>query len=133
MIKRLCLIMVFVSIACWMVFAQEGTLQQSMKRGQVVYADDCGSCHQPAGQGLQGVFPPLANTAYLKNQQRAIGIVLNGQEGEIIVNGKKYNTPMAAMSNLTDTEIADVLNFVSNSWGNKNPMIKVAQVKAVRK
>ena len=49
------------------------------------------------------------------------------------MNGKVYNTPMAALSQLTDREVADVLNFVSNSWGNKNPMIKVAQVKALRK
>ncbi len=82
---------------------------------------------------MEGVYPPVANTAYLKNQQRAIGIILNGQEGEITVNGKKYDVPMEALKQLTDREVADVLNYISNSWENKNPMIKMTQVKALRK
>ncbi len=133
MIIKTSLLIGFVTSACWLVFAQEDTLQQSMKRGEDVYAANCASCHMPAGEGVEGVFPPLANTVYLKNQKRAIGIILKGQEGEITVNEKQYNTPMAALNNLSDREISDVLNFVSNSWGNKNPMIKVAQVKAERK
>lgn len=108
-------------------------MSQSMKRGEDIYAANCASCHMLAGEGVEGAFPPLANTTYLKNQKRAIDIIINGQEGEITVNGKQYNVPMAAVSQLTDREVADVLNFVSNSWGNKNPMIKVAQVKALRK
>ena len=118
--------------ACWVAPAQDDTLPQSIKRGAELYATNCASCHQPAGEGLEAVFPPLAKTDYLKNQKRAIGIILNGQEGEITVNGKQYTTAMAALSQLTDREVADVLNFVSNSWGNKNPIIKVAQVKAIR-
>ena len=134
MIKKIGLLIVFVTGACWLALAQEDTLQQSMKRGEEVYAANCASCHMPAGEGMEGAFPPLANTAYLKNQKRAIGIILNGQEGEITVNGKQYSSvPMAAINQLTDREIADVLNFVSNSWDNKYPMIKAAQVKAERK
>ncbi|MCW3089250.1 MAG: major anaerobically induced transrane protein [Ferruginibacter sp.] len=117
----------------WLAFAQEDGLPQSIKRGQEIYIANCASCHMPAGEGVEGAFPPLAKTAYLKNQKRAIGIVLNGQEGGITVNGKQYNVPMAALGHLSDKEIADVLNFVSNSWGNKNPVIKPAQVKAERK
>ncbi|MEO7767204.1 MAG: cytochrome c, partial [Ferruginibacter sp.] len=123
----------FITCSCWLVFAQEDTLQQSMKRGEEVYTANCASCHMPAGEGVESAFPPLANTTYLKNQKRTIGIVLNGQEGEITVNGKKYNVPMAALSQLSDKEVADVLNYVSNSWKNKNPMVKPAQVKAERK
>ena len=133
MIKKIILLFVCITGTCWLVLAQEDSLQQSMKRGEAVYIAACASCHMPAGEGLESVFPPLAKTTYLKNQQRAIGIILHGQEGEITVNGKKYNTPMAALPQLTDTEIADVLNYVSNSWGNKNPKIKSAQVKALRK
>jgi mono/diheme cytochrome c family protein len=134
MIKRIGLFIgIFTATTGWLSQAQEDTLPESMKRGETVYSANCASCHQPAGEGLESVFPPLAKTAYLKNQKRAIGIVLNGQEGEITVNGKQYSTPMAALNQLTDKEVADVLNFVSNSWGNKNPMIKAAQVKTVRK
>lgn len=133
MFKKITLITGFVTGACLLVLAQEDTLKQSMQRGEEVYAANCASCHLPAGEGVESVFPPLANTAYLKNQKRAIGIILNGQEGEITVNGKKYSTPMAAVNQLTDREVADVLNYISNSWGNKNAVIKPAQVKAQRK
>ena len=125
--------MVFATGACWLALAQEDTLKQSMKRGEEVYNQYCASCHMPNGEGEEIICPPLAKTTYLKDQKRAIGIVLNGQEGEITVNGKQYDVPMAAMDNLTDREVADVLNYVSNSWGNKYPMIKAAQVKAERK
>lgn len=117
------------STAC----AQEDTLQQSMKRGESLYASNCSSCHMPTGEGLGGAFPPLANSNWLKNQKQVIGIVLKGLEGEVTVNDDVYNAPMASFSHLTDRDIADILNFVSNNWGNKQPMIKPAQVKAERK
>ncbi|MEO6730545.1 MAG: cytochrome c [Ferruginibacter sp.] len=133
MIKKITLIFCFFAGTAILVLAQEETLKQSMKRGKEVYAANCASCHMPVGEGVESVFPPLAATTYLKDQKRAIGIILNGQEGEITVNGKKYNTPMAPVNHLSDREIADVLNFVSNSWGNKNPQIKPGKVKAERK
>jgi len=133
MIKKTCLLLgLFVGIYL-LVWAQEDTLAESMKRGEEVYAAQCANCHMPAGEGVEAVCPPLANTDYLKNQKRAIDIILKGQSEEITVNGKQYNVPMDSLSNLSDKEIADVLNFVSNSWGNKNPMIKPAQVMAQRK
>lgn len=124
--------MAFAATAVWPRPGQEDTLEQSMKRGEELYTGNCASCHQPAGEGVEAAFPPLAKTAYLKNQKRAISIVLKGQEGEITVNGKKYNGAMVPLPQLSDQEVADVLNFVGNSWGNKNPVIKPAQVKAQR-
>ena len=117
----------------WISAEQQDGLQESMKRGEEVYTANCASCHQPMGEGVEGAFPPLAKTNYLKDQRRAIDIILHGQEGEITVNGKKYNTPMIALGQLSDKEVADVLNYVSNSWGNKYPLIKPAQVMAQRK
>ncbi len=133
MFSRIFLMITFVTGACWLAIAQPDTLKQSMKRGEEVYASNCANCHMPQGEGVEGAFPPLAKTDYLKNQKRAIDIILHGQEGEITVNGKNYNIPMAAMDYLSDQQVADVLNYVSNSWGNKNPMIKPMQVKAARK
>ncbi|MEP7109652.1 MAG: cytochrome c [Ferruginibacter sp.] len=132
MIKKIYLLIGLVTGSCWLVFAQEDTLEESMKRGEEVYAVNCANCHMPAGEGLEAVYPPVANTDYLKDQKLAIDIIVNGQQGEITVNGIKYNTPMDPLNLLSDREVADVLNFISNSWGNKNPMIKPAQVKAGR-
>lgn len=108
-------------------------LQESMKRGKEVYLLHCQSCHLENGEGIEGVNPPLAKTTYLKDAKKNIGIILNGQTGEVIVNGKKYNAIMNPMNYLDDQQIADVLNYVRNSWGNKYPYISPAQVKAERK
>ena len=132
MTKKLVLLVAFFTGACWLAIAQEDTLEQSMKRGAVVYEENCSICHMPAGEGDDVINPPLAKTSYLKDQQRAINIILHGQTGEITVNEKQYNTAMDSMNFLTDKQVADVLNYISNSWGNKYPMIKPAQVKAKR-
>jgi nitrite reductase (NO-forming) len=67
-----------------------------------------------------------------KDTKFLINIILKGQEGEIEVNGKKYNTPMAAMPYLTDEQVADAYNYIRNSWGSKAPAILPSQVKALR-
>ncbi|MFN2426681.1 MAG: cytochrome c, partial [Candidatus Binatia bacterium] len=82
--------------------------------------------------GLPGIFPPLAGSDYmLADRDRAIRIVIEGLQGEIEVNGKKYNQVMTPQ-NLTDEEIASVLTFVMNSWGNEGRMIVPEEVAKVR-
>jgi nitrite reductase (NO-forming) len=90
------------------------------------------ACHQSSGQGLPGIFPPLASSDYLMaDRDRAIGIVIHGLHGEVEVNGKKYNQVMTPQ-NLSDDEIASVLTFVMNSWGNKAKMVTPEEVAKVR-
>jgi mono/diheme cytochrome c family protein len=114
-------------------FGQPYDLKASIERGKEVYAGNCQSCHMENGEGLPDVFPPVAKTDYIKKDaNHLINIVLKGQEGEIIVNGKKYNTPMAAQDYLSDEQIADVYNYIRNSWGSKLPAILPSQVKALR-
>lgn len=127
------LIVSLLTIFCWFIYAQTGDLELSIKRGEEVYNATCKACHQDKGQGLENVYPPLAKSDYLvKDTKRAIHIVLHGLNGEIVVNGKKYNLDMPAQSHLTDQQISDVLNYVRNSWGNKGKAITPAQVKAAR-
>ena len=80
------------------------------------------------------IFPPVAKTDYLKKPAKTlINIVLEGQSGEITVNNKKYNALMPAQAYLTDEQIADALNYIRNSFGNKiTTPITPAQVKALR-
>ena len=89
----------------------------------------------PEGEGIAGTFPPLAKSNYLmKDQKRAIRTVLHGLNSEITVNGELYNMDMPAMAYLSDQEVADVLNYVQNNWGNKaKAAVTPAQVKAERK
>jgi nitrite reductase (NO-forming) len=109
------------------------TKDQQMKAGEVLFKGTCSVCHQESGQGIPDVFPPLAKSDLLmKDPQRAIHIALNGLTGPVIVNGKTFNSVMPPMSQLNDDEIANILTYVLNSWGNQDGVITADQVKAVR-
>ena len=109
-------------------------LAESVKRGEAVYNSTCISCHQVNGAGVPGVFPPLAKSDYLMGDaKKAIRTVLHGLEGEITVNGEPYNQQMPSQSHLSDQQVADVLNYVRNNWGNQGSAVTPAQVKAERK
>jgi len=131
--KTLLLTGIFIPMILLAFKFQDKNLQESMKRGKEVYMIHCQNCHMENGQGMEGVNPPLAKTAYLKDAKKNIGYILNGQTGEITVNGKKYNAIMNPLNYLDDIQIANVLNYVRNSWGNKYPIVTPAQVKAERK
>lgn len=114
--------------------AQTDGLTASAKRGETVYTANCQSCHQANGEGIPGVFPPLAKSDFLlRDQKRAIGVVLHGLSGEIKVNNQAYNMVMPAQGGLSDQEVADVLNYVQNNWGNKAKPVTPAQVSEARK
>lgn len=88
--------------------------------GKSVYLDNCISCHLPSGKGVPKAFPPLANSDFLENNRQAsIHAIKYGLSGEITVNNELYNSVMAPLG-LTDKEIADVMNYITNSWGNTN-------------
>ena len=113
---------------------QDDKLKKSMAAGQDVYAGICLACHMQNGEGIAGVFPPLAKSDYMmKDIDRNIKNLIEGLSGEITVNGSKYNQVMPA-SGLDDQDIADVLNYVMNSWGNQSDEFvtkqKVSKVRA---
>jgi nitrite reductase (NO-forming) len=113
-----------------------GTLSptQQVAAGQVLYGGTCSVCHQDSGQGLPGVFPPLAGSDFLKQRGRSeiIRVVLNGLTGPVKVNGTDYNSVMPPMSQLTDDEVANILSFVYASWGNGGAAVAEAEVAKVR-
>lgn len=113
---------------------QDDTLEASMARGKQIYADFCVTCHLPTGSGVADTYPPLANSDYLRdNQEKSIRGIKYGQRGEMMVNGTIYNNTMMPMG-LEDDEIADVMNYINNSWGNKNSKrITAAEVTAIVK
>ncbi len=105
------------------------TPDQSIADGKSVFARTCLACHQSEGQGIKGVFPPLAKSDFLNNnKEKAIDAVLFGLKGEITVNGEKYNSVMPGQS-LTDQEVADVLNYVYNNWGNNKTFVTPINVR----
>lgn len=108
-------------------------LAASSERGKEIYLRNCVSCHMDQGEGLEGIFPPLAKSDYLlKDKKRAIQQTLYGVNTEMTVNGKVYNGEMNGFD-LTDNEMSDLMNYIYNSFGNKGGVITPAEVKAVRK
>lgn len=109
------------------------TFEERMKAGKGVYTASCAACHQENGMGLPGAFPPLAKADYLMaDKKRSINVVLHGLEGKIKVNGVDYDGVMPALG-LDDEDIANVLTYVRNTWGNKGEAVKPSEVKALRK
>jgi len=113
--------------------SQDTALQQSIKRGKLIYVDMCVACHLPNGEGVAKVFPPLAKSNYLMTKREAsIRAVKYGIQGEIVVNDVEYKGVMSNLG-LYEDEVADVMNYITNSWGNKNPkMITEEEVKNVQ-
>lgn len=108
------------------------TFAQRMEAGKAVYAQNCAACHQANGEGVPNVFPPLAKSDWLmKDKKRSIEVVLKGKQGEIVVNGSKYNGVMPMLS-LSDEDAANVLTYIRNSWGNKDGEVTPQEVKKER-
>lgn len=106
---------------------------QDINKGKGVYTKTCVACHQATGTGVPGAFPPLAKSDYLNaDVNRTIKQVIKGSNGPIVVNGKKYTTPMPSQA-LNDQQIADVLTYIYANWGNSKKVVTVAMVKAQRK
>ena len=98
--------------------------QQYYVQGKLLYATYCSNCHQRDGTGLAKLYPPLANSDYLMaDVSRAACIVRNGQEGSIEVNGIEYNLKMTGLAELKPLEIAEILTYVTNSWGNEGEFV----------
>lgn len=109
------------------------TKELQVEKGKQVFMQTCFVCHGVDGKGIPNQIPPLAASDYLMaDPERAIRIVLQGQTGEMTVNGKKYNGTMLPLNNLSDDEIANVLTYVKNSWGNSAPAIKHGTVRRIR-
>ncbi len=100
--------------------------------GARVYKQNCLACHQDKGQGIEGAFPPLAKSDYLKSKDKAITAVVGGLNGKIVVNGQEYNGVMPAWE-LSDEDVANVLTYILNSWSNDGTVISNEDVQRIRK
>jgi mono/diheme cytochrome c family protein len=107
-------------------------LKASITAGEAVYTQFCVSCHLPDGGGVENLNPPLIKTAFINGAKpRLITTVLNGM-GQVEINGERYNNVMPSFNYLTDKQVADVLTYVRNSFGNKKPAVTGTDVKITR-
>ena len=107
---------------------------ESIKNGAELYRDFCYRCHGFNGEGQLDLIPPLKSSDYLLNNiDLSIAGLKYGLKGEIIVNGKSYNSYMAYQG-LENDEIADIMNYILNEWGNNSEeFITSARVDKVEK
>jgi len=113
--------------------ASSVSLEERIETGRGIFANHCAACHQVNGQGLAGAFPPVADSDYLdQGGTAAVRAVVNGLSGPITVNGTEYNAVMPALSYLSDSDVADVVTYVLNSWDNPGGEVSAAEVAAVR-
>jgi len=105
-----------------------------MEKGKGVFMQTCFVCHQLNGEGLPGQIPPLAKSDFFArmSNEDAIRNVIAGRTGEVTVNGKKFNGTMTPLNYLSDDQIANVLTYVRNSFGNTGAAVTVDEVKQVR-
>ncbi|MDB5235720.1 MAG: hypothetical protein JWR44_2713 [Hymenobacter sp.] len=112
--------------------AAAGVSSAVLLRGKSIYTQYCLTCHQADGGGVDGLNPPLSKTDYvLGDKTRLTKVLLNGLQG-VDINGEEYHNVMPSQDYLTDQQMADVLTYVRNSFGNKASAVTAGEVKAVR-
>ncbi|MHB8207188.1 c-type cytochrome [Mucilaginibacter sp.] len=109
------------------------TIAASITNGKVVYTNVCLPCHMADARGVQNMNPPLIKTTYvLGDKATLIKIVLHGFNEDVEINGQSFSNTMGAHDDLTDRQIADVLTYVRNSFGNKASAVKASEVLKAR-
>ena len=109
-------------------------IKASMDRGKTIYLQRCMACHQVDGSGVPRLNPPLdgASTVKGNDKLKLVRIIIKGMTDRVEIDGEYYDNNMSANPDLTDTQIADVLNYIRNSWSNKASVVTAAEVKAAR-
>jgi mono/diheme cytochrome c family protein len=107
--------------------------EEKMENGKKVYQTYCQSCHMDNGSGVPPLNAPLVGSKYVNDKNKMIDIVLRGSAALKDEANRSYRNIMPSLAGLDDKEIADVLTFINNSFGNKGPVIDPGEVKSVRK
>lgn len=107
--------------------------QKKIALGRRVYQQQCATCHQAGGQGVAGVYPTLHGTRWTTGDRgRLIRLVLHGMEGPVEVKGQTYDQLMQPRSYLSDKQVAAVLTYLRQNFGNDASAVQASEVAAVR-
>ncbi len=99
--------------------------------GQKIYISKCQACHMKKGEGVEESFPPLSGSDFLNDRNAVINIVANGHSDTIEVNGMEYIGTMPKFD-FSDEDVAEVINYIFNSWGNQYGSITAEEVTDVK-
>lgn len=107
-------------------------LKQYYVDGQALYKLHCANCHQDNGQGLAGLYPPIAGSDFLeKNKELILCSMRNGLKDTIVVNGKSFHQAMPANTQLQALDVAEIATYIYNEWGNEKTITEVKYVQKV--
>lgn len=120
----------FALLATTLLLLTQNCEQEPYQQGKNLYTKYCENCHMADGTGLGTNIPPLAQADFLKNEQDKIACIIRyGIIDTLIVNGNRYETPMAGIENLTEFQIANVINYINHAWGNDYGFVKVEELR----
>lgn len=105
--------------------------QKYITEGILLYQNYCANCHQPKGQGLAALYPPIANSDYLRHKDSVTCLIRYGMQGPVVVNGKTYNRVMPAQPQLSDLEVAELVTYIYNEWGKETKLTSLQTVKPI--
>ncbi|CAN5664522.1 hypothetical protein BH11VER1_BH11VER1_16850 [soil metagenome] len=109
-----------------------GPFELAIKKGSTVY-NNCAGCHQASGVGQPGQIPPLAGSEWVTGgTERIARVLFHGLSGSVSVKGASYNNIMPPQGHLSDKELANVLTFIRNSWGNQGTMVTPEMITKTR-
>lgn len=115
-------------ISSWML-ACVGGAERKYYEGAQLYEQHCSNCHMDNGEGLEALYPPLAQADWLQTVDvGAACVVRHGLKGAIVVNGVEYGMEMPAQEQLSAVEITNILNYIHNAWGNERDYISLQEV-----
>nr|WP_199158847.1 cytochrome c [Pedobacter sp. ASV2] len=108
---------------------QQIDLQNYMANGKDIYVAKCQNCHGETGEGLGELAPPLTDSVFLKNNKTRLAcIIKNGLNESITIHGKEYKEKMPAFPELANIDVAQVMVFITNSFGNKQGFVHYNEV-----
>ncbi len=110
------------------------TVDEQKQAGKELFMGTCSTCHQGNGEGMAGIFPPIAASDYIKADPSSVArVILHGLQGKVTVNGTDYDSIMPPMNQLTDDEVANISTYVLNSWNNPGGKVTKEDVAKIRK
>lgn len=131
--RKYILLVLYITAVCTIIYscqsASEINQAKYMSGGKDLYIANCQNCHGANGEGLGELAPPLTDTVFLKeNKAKLACIIKNGADEPMVINGKTYEGKMPEFERLHDIDIAQIIVYITNSFGNKQGMYTYQQV-----
>ncbi|WP_316766583.1 cytochrome c [Pedobacter frigiditerrae] len=127
------LLSIFSIVICCIIYSCQNAAEmeqtQYISGGKDLYIKYCQNCHSANGEGLGELYPALTDTVFLKeNKEQLACIIKNGSNKPVVINGKKYDGKMPSFKQIENIDLAKIIVYITNSFGNKQGMYKFEQV-----